>query len=256
MSGSTSFANTMLQNVIPSYLYTQYADDDDLQAFVASYNAIAQQYVNTFNQLDLPIYSSNSISGALLDWVGAGIYGYPRPSLPGTPATSIGPLNTYGYNAKVPLNTETSTTGTSFVVSDDIYARLLTWHFYKGDGKTFSIRWLKRRVLRFLIGTNGTAPALNYPGPIGSPANLQTLTSQISVTFSGSTATITCPNYPAAPYLQAAIASGAAEMPFQIYTWSLVISGSVQTTVSWTNSTSNVVTWINNASAAVTWYHS
>ena len=28
----------------------------------------------------------------------------------------------------------------------------MTWHLYKGDGKTFNTRWLKRRVMRFLTG--------------------------------------------------------------------------------------------------------
>ena len=239
MSG---FSNTMLQNTIPSYLYTQYADDDDLQAFVASYNTITQQYVNTFNQLNLPIYSSPLIAGSLLDWVGEGIYGYPRPSLPGTPAVSIGPLDTYDANAQVPLNTQTTTAGTSYLVNDDIYARLLTWHFYKGDGKQFSIQWLKRRVLRFMLGVNGTAPPIDNTYPI-------------SVTFSGSTATIRCPTYLAAPFLRAAIASGAAELPFQI-TWVFIVSGSVYGTATWQNNTLNNVSWVNNSAATVSWVNS
>lgn len=211
MSGSLTFSNTMLQNAIKSYLYQQYSDDDDLQAFVASYNKIAQQYVNTFNQLNLPIYPSAMIAGNLLDWVGQGIYGYPRPSLPGTPAVSVGPLNTYGPDFQVPLNTQTTTAGTSYVVNDDIYARLLTWHFYKGDGKTFNIQWLKRRIMRFMLGTNGTAPLISNTYPIG-------------LTFSGHVATIICPTYFAAPYLQSALQSGAAELPFQM-SYNFVISG-------------------------------
>ena len=41
-------------------------------------------------------------------------------------------------------------------VTDDVFKRILTWHFYKGDGKNFSVRWLKRRIWRFLQGANGT----------------------------------------------------------------------------------------------------
>src|SRR5579859_3473841 len=94
------YANTStLQEVIPSYLYVEYNDDEDLQAFVTAFNAIAQQYVDFFNQINLPIYTSSSISGALLDWVAQGIYGMTRPSLPGAGSTLIyGPFNTYAFN--------------------------------------------------------------------------------------------------------------------------------------------------------------
>jgi hypothetical protein len=108
--------------VIPSYLYTWYQDDDDLQAFVATYNSMTQTYVNWFNQIGLPIYPGVLIVGSLLDWVAEGIYGYTR--LAG--------------------------------MSDDILKRTLTWLFYKGDGKYFNVVWLKRRVMRFLEGINGT----------------------------------------------------------------------------------------------------
>lgn len=227
-----------LQNTIPSYLYQQYSDDDDLQAFVDSYNTITQQYINTFNQLNLPVYTQ--LSGSLLDWVGQGVYGYPRPSLPGTGPTSVGPLDTYGPNDKVPLNFQTTTAGTTYETTDDIYQRLLTWHFYKGDGKTFSINWLKRRIMRFMLGTNGTAPNVSN-------------TYQINVTFgSGNVVNITCPTYPAAPFLAAAIASGAAELPFQ-WQWAFTVSGPVGSTIPWVNNSSAAVAWTNNASATVTW---
>lgn len=204
-----------LQTVIPSYLYQQYTDDDDLQAFRDAYNQLTQQYVNTFNQLNLPVYTGPLIIGPLLDWVGQGIYGYPRPTLPGTAAVTQGPYNTDLYNEKnLPYNAEINTPGTVFVTTDDIYKRLLTWHFYKGDGKVFSLRWLKRRIMRFMLGTNGTAPNVDF-------------TYQVSVTFSGTnTVAITVPEYPVAQYLKAAIASGNAELPFQ-FNYTFTISGAV-----------------------------
>ena len=107
---------------IPSYLYTLYQDDDDLQAFVAEYNTLTQGYVDWFNQVDLPIYTGPLIVGYFLDWVSMGLYGYVRPA------------------------------GTM----DDVLKRSLTWHFYKGDGRYFDVRWLKRRVMRFLEGVDGT----------------------------------------------------------------------------------------------------
>jgi hypothetical protein len=196
-----------LQNIPPSYLYTQYADDDNLQAFVASYNSYTQSYLDTFNGLNLPIYTQ--LSGALLDWVGAGVYGYPRPTLPGTKTTAVGPLDTYYLEQSVPLNTSKVTPGNVYVTTDDIYQRLLTWHFYKGDGKYCTVQWLKRRIARFLIGTNGTAPNIDN-------------TYFVNLSFVGNRQiTINIPaSNPASLYLAAAISSGAAEMPFQ-YTYTV-----------------------------------
>ena len=227
-----------LQNTIPSYLYQEYSDDDDLQAFVDSYNTITQEYINTFNNLNLPIYVN--LSGSLLDWVGQGVYGYPRPTLPASAATSVGPLNTYGPNFAVPLNTEKTTAATSYVTSDDIYKRLLTWHFYKGDGKVFSINWLKKRIVRFLNGANG------------APLDVDDISS-VSIKFvSAYTVQITLPNVPAAPYLQSTIASGAAELPFQ-FSYTVVISSVVYGFVPWRNNSAQNVSWNNNLSQIVPW---
>jgi hypothetical protein len=99
---------------------------------------MTQQYVSWFNQISLPIYTG--LSGTLLDWVADNLYGYYRPTLGGA------------------------------LVSDDVMQRCMTWQLYKGDGKTFNIEWLKRRVMRFLTGANGTDPGINQ-------------TYQISVTF-------------------------------------------------------------------------
>ncbi|WP_258557194.1 hypothetical protein [Kluyvera ascorbata] len=41
------------------------------------------------------------------------------------------------------------------MASDDLFKRIMTWNFYKGDGFYFTIPWLKRRVLRFLTGVDG-----------------------------------------------------------------------------------------------------
>jgi hypothetical protein len=203
-----------LQNIPPSYLYSEYTDDDDLQAFVAAYNGYAQSYLNTFNGLNLPIYTASNISGPLLDWVGQGIYGYPRPSLPGISASVVGPFNTVEFDQNLALNALKTTSGTSYTTTDDIYKRLLTWHFYKGDGKYFNIRWLKRRIMRFLIGANGTAPNIDQ-------------TYQVNVTFAaGNVVNITIPTYPVAPLLATAISSGAAELPFQ-YTFNVTVTGAV-----------------------------
>ncbi len=168
---------TTMTNVIPSYLYQEYSDDDTLQAFVDSYNIIAQDYIDALNDLNLPIYTNANISGGLLDWVGSGLYGYPRPTLSTFTTVVLGELNTWEFNSLMLNESETLYPGIVTVTTDDTYKRLLTWHFYKGDGKYFTVPWLKRRIMRFLIGVNGSAPNISQ-------------TYQISVTF-GTNNTVT-----------------------------------------------------------------
>lgn len=147
---------TTVTEVIPSYLYEQYADDDDLRAFVDAYNGLAQQYVTWFAETVLGDYTS--LSGALLDWVALGLYGIARPSLASGLNRDIGPLNTWTLN-QIAFNTITRVGPQNVTVTtDDIFKRIITWNFYKGDGRQFNVRYLKRRVMRFLIGENGSAP--------------------------------------------------------------------------------------------------
>jgi hypothetical protein len=153
---------TGLTQVIPSYLYQEYTDDDDLQAFVDAQNAQQQDYIDTFNALNLPIYTGSIISGALLDWVGKGLYGISRPSLITGESAQVGPLNTMALNMPVVAIDGFQQFSPSVVqANDDIYKRIITWHYQKGDGKYFSINWLKRRIMRFLIGVNGTSPPID-----------------------------------------------------------------------------------------------
>jgi hypothetical protein len=162
---------TSLKDVIPSYVYQEYSDDDDAQAFVKAQNDLQQNYVDTFNALNLPIYTGSIIAGALLDWVAMGLYGYKRPWIFAQRSFASGTLNTYGPNYYVPINEVVHSVPRGAVIADDdFYKRALTWHYMKGDGKYFDIRWLKRRIKRFLIGVNGSSPLINE-------------TNQISVSF-------------------------------------------------------------------------
>ncbi len=190
-----------VQNTIPSYLYVQYNDDDNLQAFVSSFNALAKEYVDWFNQTPLAVYTEDVIAGALLDWIAYGLYGMQRPSLSVTSPTPLGPFNTYQTN-QIPFNYYTTVGGGTFQpTSDDTFKRILTWHLFKGDGKIFNIRFLKRRIARFLTGANGAAGTTDQ-------------TYDISVTFgSGTTVNINVGSY--AQILQQAVASGVLELPFQ-----------------------------------------
>jgi hypothetical protein len=195
---------TGLTSAIPAYLYKQYEDDDDLQTFIEALNSEQQDYVDTFNALNLPYYPGPLVSGLLLDWVGKGVYGYPRPVLASGMNNLVGLVNTWGPNdwgvfpqpdakGNFPAQTGTvpQTAVASYVAlvggplpnglvlvgpseiayaSDDTYRRCLTWHYQKGDRRYFNIRWLKRRIMRFCYGVNGTSPNIDE-------------TNQISITF-------------------------------------------------------------------------
>jgi hypothetical protein len=210
-------APVTVQQVIPSYLYWEYSDDSDLQAFVASYNALAQQILNTFNQLNMPVYAGNAlIVGPLLDWIANGIYGVPRPVLSSGSVSATGTYNSYPFNQGVIPYDDLVALGTvtQIVTSDDIFKRILTWNLYRGDGKIFSITWLKRRVLRFLNGLDGTDPGIDQ-------------TYLVSVTCANRTFTINLSDYVTAQpsstlpaTLQAAMQSGVLNVPFQ-YTFTV-----------------------------------
>ncbi|HAF4711160.1 TPA: hypothetical protein G8O14_005187, partial [Salmonella enterica] len=51
---------------------TQYNDDPDIVAFFDAYNKLAQEYLDYFNNLNLPCWTSPAITGELLDWIAAG----------------------------------------------------------------------------------------------------------------------------------------------------------------------------------------
>lgn len=159
-----SFSTQPLQTIIPSYLYKEYQDDPSLQAFVDSFNGLSQGYLDWFNQTPLGLYTSPFISGPLLDWIGNGVYGIPRPVLSTQSSTNIAGFDSAAFN-KVAFNGFIRTSsGTAELANDDIYKRAMTWNLYRGDGQMFTIGWLKNRVSRFINGVNGTDyPVLNNP---------------------------------------------------------------------------------------------
>lgn len=222
---------------IPSYLYTQYQDDDDLQAFVAAFNAMAQEYIDWFASIQLPVYTAEQINGALLDWVALGLYGITRPTLPtNVNSYEVGAFNTFALNDLVYNGRQTVEPGTYFQTNDDIFKRVITWHFFKGDGKVFNIRWLKRRIMRFLVGQNGVNFNVDQTYQIsisfgeGNQVNIRIISFERTVTGGAmfnrfalneipynsiETVSVALPTFPEAAILQAAIDAGVLELPFQ-----------------------------------------
>lgn len=160
---SDYFPKQTLNEVLPAYVYAEYQDDDAVRAFFDAYNTIVQRYVDAFNQLNLPIYTSENIIGPFADWVLNNIYGQQRPVL----FTNFGQIDGLIGDFDVlggffPLGEiRVNQMSTYMTVNDDIYKRITTWNFYRGDGLYFNERWLKRRIMRFLIGVNGTAPNID-----------------------------------------------------------------------------------------------
>lgn len=202
---------TTLLQVVPSYLYTQYNDDEALQAFIQAFNEYAQAYLDAFINLNLPIYPNGNISSTLLDWVAFGLYGMRRPGLPTAGIPALGPFNTYQYNANLVYNGYVPGVPMTFIAtSDDVFKRILTWAFYKGDGLHFNMRWLKRRIARFLRGANGSAPLIDE-------------TYDVDVDFTAPyAATITLATSALSTIFKAAVVGGALELPFQI-TWTVTL---------------------------------
>lgn len=177
----------ILRKIIRSYPYVEYDDDEDVDAFFTTFNSLAQGgYMDWFVNVGLPVYVGQMIVGPLLDWVAIGLYGQTRPVLPF--ANDVVPVvaipNAFVPNEAVPNDSDAgvfdgdeigidfavgisaiggtaSNSGDAFYTDDDTFKRCLTWNLYKGDGKVFNVRWLKRRIKRFLDGPNGIDPGID-----------------------------------------------------------------------------------------------
>lgn len=212
MIGATQ---TTVQSGLPSYLYFQYQDDDYIKALILAYNELSQGYTDWLNNINLPVYTG--LNGYLLDWVGQGVYGYPRPILNITTTKDPqGQIAGQQISAMAISETKVTVVHDNFPVTDDYYKRLLTWFFYKDDGQVFSIPWLKRRIYRFLYGDNGT----DATGPF---------TPGIGVEFTEAhpgpdlcTITLTSPPQPIGDFFQVFIDYGNIGLPFY-FSYTVVI---------------------------------
>lgn len=235
----------MLQKILPSYLYVQYNDDQNLRALVQAQNEYAQSYLDTMLALNLPNYTQDGVSGTLLNWVAEGLYGQMRPAL-STVATQgyVGAYNTAPY-ATLAYNVYRLKVPNAFIAaSDDTFRRCLTWVLYRGDGPQFSIRWLKRRVMRFLTGVNGTDPGvgetyrIGVSFGVGNAVTIRIIRTIRSVTGGSvygrsayntwayntvQTVAFTYPGFASAEILQAAIDEGFLPLPFE-YTYTVQLT--------------------------------
>lgn len=196
MSGS------VLQTILPAYLYDQYTDDPDLPGFFQALNGLMQSYLDWYNQTPLSVYTAGTISGPLLDWVGNGLYGIPRPVISSLSTTSAAGYDAVPYNALAYNQYFVTRSSTATIATDDIYKRVLTWAQYAGDGRQASIPWLRRRIARFLYGANGSDIDVG-------------LITNVGITVSGSVLTIEANPSSILAVFQILINSGILPLPFQ-----------------------------------------
>lgn len=167
-------------DIIKAYPYVQFSDDENITAWFDAFNTYAQVYLDWFNNTPLAIYTNDSISGEFLDWVANGIYGCYRVPIAYGRSHDIGALNTYTPN-EITLNTQkVKAATTTQTMTDDIFRRVITWNFYKGDGLQFTIPWIKRRVSRFLYGIDG------FSDTYGVSVSIEAKTVTIAITVSSS----------------------------------------------------------------------
>lgn len=204
-----------VSEIIPAYPFVQYNDDPGIVAFFNAYNTIAQKHLQAFNKLSLPFWPSESISGYLLDWIAAGIYGQARPSLQvSESAVAKGAYDTSEYNSIAYAKPKNYRASRTLYVADDYFKRILTWNFYKGDGFHFSTPWLKRRVARFLHGVAGEDPKLQN-------------SFDVSIKSTGGIFSITIPDYAdyMGKFLKLVIEQRLVNLPF-IYQFDVTVGNS------------------------------
>lgn len=152
---SESFSTVPAQTILPAFVYSEYADDENVQGIFGAYNGLAQGYLDWFNNTPLAVYTNPNINGPLLDWIAQGIYGISRPIFSSLSTKYIAGLNSLPLNSR-PLNGNLYLqSGTATIADDDYYKRTLTWWLYAGDGRLFNTPILRRKIARFLYGASG-----------------------------------------------------------------------------------------------------
>lgn len=122
----------MLDDIIRSYMYTQYNDDDNLRAFFTAYNSMAQGIYDWMVNANLPIFIGDYNTGDQLRWIAHSIYGVLPPVISSSDQQEIGPYNTFEFNQLAFNEYRVIDQSNQVVVSDDLFKRIMTWNFYKG----------------------------------------------------------------------------------------------------------------------------
>jgi len=226
------WTDTPMADIIPAYIYKQYQDDDSVLAFASGINALAQPYLDWFNQVPMAVYTNPNVGEGLLDWVGNNLYGIARPVISTTSTKTSGELgsNTLGTHTLATFIVTQS--GTAQVANDDIYKRVLTWYLWKGDGVQMSVEWVRRRVARFIYGAYGsgidvgliTNIGIALPsttasvGSVNSYAvNTQPVNTSVAINTTQKNAlVITVPNLAMGQTFQTLFAGNYLPLPFQI----------------------------------------
>ncbi len=228
-----SFALQPIQAVPRCYVYDQYSDDPNIQAFADAYTAIMQGYLDWFNSTPLGAYTNPNIAGLLLDWTATGIYGVARPVISTLNKIARGGFGTRIYGTSPYGTLLKKQSGTAQVANDDYYKRTLTWILYQGDGDQIDITWLKKRIARFLYGIDGSDVDVGMVNNVSiMPMMMVPDAGYGTRTFGKKPAYgkmfmrqvmsirlyITIPDIPAAHVFAALVAQGILPMPIQI-TW-------------------------------------
>jgi hypothetical protein len=170
---------------LKSYPYQQYTDDPNIAAFFDAYNNTSQQNLDWMNGIYLPIYSTKY--GELLNLVGLGIYGVQHADVSYGGYSYVGEINTAmmnqaEINGAIRIPAEVSL----IPVDDEAYKRIIQWNTFQGDGRTFSVTWLKRRVARFLTGVTFLEQTYGVSVKIDASSNFITIIinpSEIDATY-------------------------------------------------------------------------
>jgi len=131
------------QTPIQPYLYDQYRyADGAADTFAVHKSAMNARWAELRDRyINLPDYTSNTITGNLLSWVCESIYGVRRPIL----QYAITKYDTSEYDAAIyDLSSD------AVLAPDDILRKIVAWNCKRDIMGPFSIPVLKHKVAQFL----------------------------------------------------------------------------------------------------------
>lgn len=133
------------------FAYDQWQGIPEVVAYFGATKHFTHEIIRELTEKSFSDYFK--FKGDMLDYIALCIYGEMRPAyLNSGDYKAFGALNSLPLNQD-PLNsTKVMWDTDGEAVTDEIFRRIITWNFYKGDGRMPSIPWIKRRCKRFLTG--------------------------------------------------------------------------------------------------------